>query len=334
MADTATGPAKRYLEQLSDADLALLGQATGLVGETPDAERSDHPRPRSLAPGPDLDAERTERAAGLMRSHPELVEPALASTEAFARLFPDVAPDGAHGPGSAELSLDASPFLLFAVAVHRGVADLGASPFVAEPFAGWRRIPVFDSADLRAHFGDPDRRLSAVEHLASYTRVASGPLWVRSRGGRTRRVRYSEVDPTRLAALVDLVDDEAKPGVYRRLGDLALLLTGVFPDWAARTPAHPVTVERLLRSVQDPRGGPAFSLDDVAPLAGGRGLGGLLTVLGPRWYRLAARRTPLPPVSRALDDAAEGFDKARRFLLLLTDRYLFPLRDRWFGRPA
>jgi hypothetical protein len=334
MAGSAAAPAQRYLEQLSDADLALLGTAAGLV---------DPPLRSVPTFGPDADPVEVGRAAGVLRTHPEWVEPALSSTGAFERLFPEIpgpgGPTGPAGPGlagltaPAEVTVHASPFLLFAVAVHRGVADLGSSPFVAEPFGGWRRIPVFDSADLRAHFGDPARRLSAVEHLASYTRVASGPVWVRSRGGRTRRVRYSEVDPTRLATLVDLVDEEDKPGLYRRLGDLALLLTGVFPDWAARTPAHPVTVERLLRSVREPGGGPAFSLDDVAPLAGSGGLGGLLTVLGPRWYRLAARRTPLPPVSRALHDAAEGFDQARRFLLLLTDRYLFPLRDRWFGRP-
>ena len=310
MAAPGADPAQRYLEQLSDSDLALLAAASGLVRPTSGGDRAA-----------------VERAAAALRARPELVEPALASPGAFRRLFP-------AGAGPAEVTVDASPFLLFAVAVQRGVADLGASPFVAEPFGGWRRIPVFDTAELATHFRDPARRLSAVEHLASYTRVASGPLWVRSPGGRSRRVRYSEVDPTRLAALVDVVDEEDKPGIYRRLGDLALLLTGVFPDWSARTPAHPVTVERLLRSVQDPRLAPGFSPDDVVPLAGGRGLGGMLAVLGPRWYRLAARRTPLPPVSRAMNDAAEGFDKARRFLTLLTDRYLFPLRDHWFGLSA
>ena len=29
-----------------------------------------------------------------------------------------------------------------------------------------------------------------------------------------------------------------------------------------------------------------------------------------------------------------SFDVARRFLNLLTDRYLFPLRDGWFGSAA
>jgi hypothetical protein len=289
------------LEQLSDTDLDLLASASGMT-------------PRSAG------------SPGYLRGHPELIEPALRSPGAFEQLFPAEAGGG--------FTVEASPFLLFAVAVHRGVADLGTASFVAEPFAGWRRIPVFDSAALQAHFDDPARRLFAVEHLASYTRVASGPVWVRSDRGRLRRVRYSEVDPTRLAALVQLVDEDDKPGIYRRLGDLALLLTGVFPDWSARTPAHPLTVERLVRSVQVTSSRPGFSLDDIAPLTGASGLGGILQVLGPHWYRLAAERTPLPPVRRVLQDAADGFEKARRFLTLLTDRYLFPLRGRWFGLPS
>jgi hypothetical protein len=314
-------PSHRYLELLSDADLAVLGRSSGLT-------------PRAA-----------DEAAAHLRRHPELIEPALGSPGTFDQLFgprpalpaevtaPDTSPGLAAG-----LALGSSPLLLFAVAVHRGVADLAASSFAGEPFGAWRRIPVFDTADLRAHFADPAHRLFAVEHLASYTRVTSGPMWVHGERGRLRRVRYSEVDPSRLASLLDVVDDDDKPGIYRRLGDLALFLCGVFPDWARRAPAHPVTVERLVRSVcAPPPGGAAgtrFELGDISPLSGGSGLGGLLRVLGPRWYDQAAQRSPLPPVRRMLGDAAAGFEKTRRFLTLLTDHYLFPLRERWFGLPS
>ena len=44
--------------------------------------------------------------------------------------------------------------------------------------------------------------------------------------------------------------------------------------------------------------------------------------------------TPLPTTRALLLDAAEGFDLARRFLNLVTDRYLFPLRDGFFGAAA
>ena len=59
----------------------------------------------------------------------------------------------------------------------------------------------------------------------------------------------------------------------------------------------------------------------------------VLEWLGPRWYRLAAATTPLPSVAAMLRDVADGFDHARRFLTMITDRYLFEHR-RWFGPSA
>jgi hypothetical protein len=190
---------------------------------------------------------------------------------------------------------------------------------------------VFDAGRLREFCVEPDRKLFVVEHLTSYTRVVSGPLWVR-RGRRWRRERFSELDPARLAAMVDTVREPEQVGIYRRLGDLALFLTGVFPDHALRRAVHPIELERLLRSVPAEEGRPR--LDDIEALAGARGAAGVLEWLGPRWYRAAASRTPLAGMSRLLGDIADRFDQARRFLNVLADRYLFPVRDRWFPSPS
>ncbi len=72
------------------------------------------------------------------------------------------------------------------------------------------------------------RRLFLAELLSSYTHVASGTVWAKS-GGRWRRRRFSELDPVQLARLAEVVPDWERLAVYRRLGDLALFLTGVFP---------------------------------------------------------------------------------------------------------
>jgi hypothetical protein len=272
-----------YLEHLTDADLSILG-------------------------GADL------------RSHPQLVEQALASPTAFERVLGEPATD--------ELLIHASPFLVFAVAVHRVVDDLGSTRFVEERIGPRMRVPVFDAGQLREFGVDPARRYFLVEHLTSYTRVMSGPVWIQRRG-RWRRQRFSELDAARLAATLDSVHESDRPGIYRRLGDLALFLTGVFPDHSAARAVHPIEVERLLRSL--PVGAdPAPTVDDIEQLAGERGAAGLFEWLGPRWYRAAAARTPVTGVSRLLDDLATRFDQARRFLNHLTDRYLFPVRNRWF----
>src|SRR5688500_10881328 len=96
MAGTAAGPAQRYLEQLSDADLALLGLAAGLVdpGTRPAPTLAPSPPPTPTLGATTIaaglgDPDDIERAAGVLRTRPELVEPALSSPGAFRWLFPE-----------------------------------------------------------------------------------------------------------------------------------------------------------------------------------------------------------------------------------------------------
>jgi hypothetical protein len=283
-----------YLEHLTEADLSILG--------------------------PVVDPPPAEDASAYLRTHPELVEEALGSPAAFELVLGTEVAD--------ELLVHASPFLVFAVAVHRTVDELGRTTFVEERVTPRLRVPVFDAGQLREFGVDPARRYFMVEHLTSYTRVMSGPVWTRRRG-RWRRQRFSELDAARLAATLDAVPESDRPGIYRRLGDLALFLTGVFPDHSAARTVHPIELERLLRSLPL-AGSPAPTLADVEQLAGDRGAAGLFEWLGPRWYRAAADRTPVTALSRLLGDLATRFDDARRFLNHLTDRYLFPVRNRWF----
>jgi hypothetical protein len=288
-------PGTAYLEHLTESDLTILG--------------------------PVVDSPPAENASAYLRSHPELVEEALGSPAAFDLVLGTEVHD--------ELLVHASPFLVFAVAVHRTVDELGHTAFVEERITPRLRVPVFDAGQLREFGVDPARRYFMVEHLSSYTRVMSGPVWTRRRG-RWRRQRFSELDAARLAATLDAVPGADRPGIYRRLGDLALFLTGVFPDHSATRSVHPIELERLLRSVPETGGGSPPSLADIEELAGERGAAGLLEWLGPRWYRAAAERTPVSAMSRLLGDLATRFDQARRFLNHLTDRYLFPVRNRWF----
>ena len=154
------------------------------------------------------------------------------------------------GAGS---SVPVSPFLTFAVAVHRSAAELASLDHVAERAGMRQRVPLFDVPDLRDFLGSPGRRLFLAELLASFTRVASGRYRVRG-GGRARTRRFSELDPVRLAGMLDGVPDSDRPGVYRRLGDVSLFLSGVFPDYAAVYAFAPVGAAALLRAAQAPAG--------------------------------------------------------------------------------
>ena len=150
-----------------------------------------------------------------------------------------------------------------------------------------------------------------------------------------RRQRFSELDPVHLASLLDVVPDAERPGVLRRLGDLALFLTGVFPDYVARHGFGPVEQGRLLRSSRAgarpqyggrPVAGPPVSDDHENAVA-------LLGQLGRRWYQAAFRLLPGPvPANVAvISEMPERFHDARRILGVIAERFLFPHREHWFG---
>ena len=258
-------------------------------------------------------------AAASWRQHPAALS-ALLSDPAVARAV--------LGHGEDETGAQAavaSPFLVFAVAVHRAAAELATVAHVTERTGPRQRVPLFDAPDLRDFLDSGERRLFLAELLSSFTRVASGRYQVRSRG-QVRTRRFSELDPVRLAGLLDAVPEAERPGVYRRLGDVALFLTGVFPDYAADRALSLTGAARLLRAARVPA-------PDAERMATAPALE-LLEQLGARWYRAA---WDLAPVRTArlgvVAEVAGRFRQARRVLNHVADRYLFPAGSPWFSQP-
>ena len=231
----------------------------------------------------------------------------------------------------AEPLLRASPFFVFALCVHRAAVELQSTSYVAEWVGASRRTPVFDVEQLREFLAVPHRRLFLVELLSSYTHVASGSIVQFTRRG-IRRHRFSELDPVRLAGLLEVVSDEERPGILRRLGDLALFLTGVFPDSVARRGFGPIDEGRLLRS------GHFLRPPGPAPAAAGLGPPGpveLLDRLGRRWYGAAFDLLqPVPANLVIMGELPTRFSQARRILSFITERFVFTHRERWFGHAA
>lgn len=251
---------------------------------------------------------------------PEHIEALLADPAVFAAVFPSSAQP--HDP-----LVGVSPFLAFAVAIHRSRAELADLPYLQEWTGPRQRIPVLATEQLRTFLDDPGHRLFLTELLGSYTHVASGAISVRRHGVVYRR-RFSELDLSALAGLLDTAPEETRPGLYRRLGDLALFLTGVFPDHTARSSFAPIEVERLARALHPAAGVHSEQLSEALTV---RGAVGLLEELGQRWYRLALETAAAE--SRGLGilrSVGERFVDARRVLNHLTDRHLFPFRTRWF----
>jgi hypothetical protein len=300
MDDSLAG--REYAAHLSDADLALLASVAGPAAGSGRPDSAAAPAPASSL--------RADPGALLrLLEHPGLFRAVL-------------------GPAQADRGwvVPASPFLVFAVLVQRAAGELASMDYVPERTGPRQRVPLFDAPALREFLGAPARRLFLAELLTSFTRVASGRYRVTA-GGRTRTRRFSELDPVRLAGLLEEVPEAERPGIYRRLGDVTLFLTGVFPGYAADRALGPVSAARLLRAA----GLPAAEQDR---LAGPPGIE-LWEYLGACWYRTAR---DLAPVSTAritvVGDVADRFRQARRVLNHLADRYLLSPGNPWFVQPA
>jgi hypothetical protein len=205
-----------------------------------------------------------------------------------------------------------SPFLVFAAAVHRVSSRLVGRSYVADRTGPRSRVPVFDGPVLAAFATEPAHRLFLAELLASYARVASGVVWRRAAHG-VRRQRWNELDLPRLAALLEVVTPAEQPGVWRRIGDGALFLAGVFPEHAERF-LGVVEVARLQRAT----GLRLTSIDG--------GVAGMLEELAGRAYEKAGVGVPRAVVTTPRS--------ARRVLTLVADQYLFPVAADWLPVPG
>jgi hypothetical protein len=229
--------------------------------------------------------------------------------------------------------LGASPFLVFSVAVHRAAVRLKSTGYVSEWLGPGRRAPVFDVDELRGFVAMPWHRYFLAELLASYTHVTSGSIVVSTPRG-MRRQRFSELDPVRFAGLLDVVSGAERPGILRRLGDLALFLTGVFPDYVAKQGFGPIAEGRLLRASGIAIGGrEGLPREPGAAAFGDRGAVELLEQLGQRWYGAAVALLSDPPAPNVavLGELPRRFRQARRVLGVVTEECLFAHRNQWFG---
>lgn len=267
-----------YMEHLSEGDLEVLARVAGT---------------------------RTSSLKQRIHDRPEVLDEVLANRRLFDEVFE---------PGHDLCDPGVSTFLAFAVVVNRSALELQHTHYVPEWSGPGRRLPVFDVEPLREFIEDGARRYFLIEFLNSFTTIASGSYVIRTRDGYRRR-RFSELDPVRLAELVEQLPPAERAGGYRRLGDVALVLAGVFPDHVANHPLQPAQREQLTQSA-------AIASEEALA---SRGEIGFLEAAGAGWYRRAvdSATAVLGAGPVILHSVAERFTQARRILNYVSDRFLY-----------
>ncbi len=258
--------------QLTDADLKFLVEALA-------TERRDH-----------------AHIVELIRDKGDFLEQMLEDDKLLDRLLNDE-----------ERLVRVSPYLLFSVllrAVRRGLENSG---YLLEREGTGRRVAVFESGAVAGLLSRLETREYLVQMLCSFVRSNTGVIYWKERGT-WQRQRFNDCDLEDMIALAGLVDPELKPRYYRRAAEIALFLSGVFPDRIARVQRRRASLrpERTLREYEES---------------------------GRRFFKLAGRHPDESRQQFALEDLAEHFAQARSALNALSERFLKVNRLQYFAAP-
>jgi hypothetical protein len=239
-----------------------------------------------------------DHIVNLVRGKEDLIEPMLEDPKLVERLFRDE-----------EAFVQISPHLLFSVLLRRVRIDLEKETYIFEVESGGKRIPVFEAPAVAELLSDKQVCDYLAQMLASFVRTNSAVIYWRERGAWHKK-QFSDIDIDDMMELAQIIDPEMRPALYRRIADLALFLSGIFPDHAARLAARPTTVFSSRRTLKD------------------------YEQQGKRFYRVAERETEQDKARPILATLAEQFTLARRALNSLSDRYLKTFRGQYFGTPS
>lgn len=263
------------LSYLPQSDLNFLVQAVA-------TQRSDH-----------------ERIKEIIRDKPDLIDIMLDDPQAIAKI-----------KGEQERLLQISPYLFFTILLRQVKRELQDSTFTLELLETAEEVPVFDSPEVVRLLENGMLLDYLAELLASFTRTYGGVFFYRA-GKRWYRRRFSDLDLDDLLSLLELVELKNCFPIYKRLGDLSLFLTGIFPEATLGRPELHTSRHRQGRRLEE------------------------YLEIGPQFYQKAAT---FPEAQRGqmravLELLGSNFALARKPLNALAQKYMRFNRHRWFGLP-
>ena len=132
-----------------------------------------------------------------------------------------------------DILLKLSPHLYFEVLLRRAHSDIDSATHTLER-TGRDRVPVFDAREVSTLLDKASVLVYLADMLASFTRVHSYVVPIRRRRGIRRKVRYSDMDLDSLIAMCASADEDGRFAFYKRIADLCLFVTGIFPGSASR----------------------------------------------------------------------------------------------------
>jgi hypothetical protein len=156
-------------------------------------------------------------ASDRLRARGDLLDVALEDERLVRRLL-----------GDEQILLRVSPRLVFTVLLRRVSRDLLQRSYTLERTTA-ETVAVFDAPRVRRFIAEPAIGAYLVDLLTSFVRTETFTVWMR-RGERYRRRRFSTMSLEDMIAFAGLVGEDEAPAVFRRIADIALFTSGIFPD--------------------------------------------------------------------------------------------------------
>jgi hypothetical protein len=238
-----------------------------------------------------------DHIADLVRGKDDLLDPMLEDPKLVQRLCHDE-----------ETFVRISPHLLFSVLLRQVKKDLEKQAYILEADPKGKRIPIFEAPAVAEVLSHKPTRDYLAEMLASFARTNSGVIYWKERGTWHKK-RFSDIDLDDMIELSRLTDPDLRPALYKRIADIALFLSGIFPDHLTVFAAQHKTIFSAKRTMKD------YEQE------------------GKRFYGLAVRETDQKHWLPAMEMLAERFTLARWALNTLGDRYIKTLRSQYFRVP-
>jgi hypothetical protein len=251
------------------------------------------------------DARASAHLLGVWRDRPDRLEPYLEDDRVLRRLMSEQ-----------QALVTLSPRFLFSILLRRIRRDLAETPYTVERVHRDGRVVVFDAGLSYELLRAPEMLDYLVELLVSFERAETIMVRQPPPARRARRLSMMSVDD--MLVLAGLAEPALQPMVYRRIGDIVLFLTGLFPDAVVRGRRIPFGA-----AILTPSPGGQVRLEDVESE-------------GRRFYRLAAQRLEAVDLglARILTRLADEFTAARKPLTVLSERYVAWARPHWKQIPS
>jgi hypothetical protein len=235
-----------------------------------------------------------EHIADLVRDKEDLLESILEDPKLLNRLLEEE-----------EGLIRVSPYFLFSVLLRQVRRDLGKHGYILEIDSKGKRIPVFEAPGVVELLANKHLLNYLAEMLSSFAHTNSGVVYWKEHGT-WHKQRFSDIDIDDLIQLARIIDSEMRPALYKRIADVALFLSGVFPDHLTVFASRHQNVFAAKRTLKE------YEQE------------------GKRFFWLAGQELDDARWQPALQLLAEKFTIARWALNTLSDRYLQTRRELYF----